>query len=214
MILYYGADRLVTKPIYGIGNPTNDYGLGFYLTPDKGMARLWASRFANGGFVISFNVPLEELKVLYLNSNTQEDILRWITILVSHRFDADEYEEHKKAIDWLKWHFYPDVSNYDVIVGYRADDSYFGYSRSFVAGELSIEKLSEAMKLGKLGLQHVLISKKAFSKTKYLAHESVPHASEYESFREKTLEQYRRVKAEDKDSNTFLRDIRRKFSDD
>ena len=214
MVLHYGADSLVTAPIYGAGNPTNDYGLGFYLTPDKKMARLWASKFPQGGYAISFKVALEGLKVLYLNSNTQEDILRWITILVSHRFDADDYEQHRQAIDWLKRRYYPDVSGYDVIVGYRADDSYFGYSKSFVANDLSIEKLSEAMKLGKLGLQYVLVSKKAFSKARYASHEAVPHSSEYEAFREGVLEQYRIIKSQDKDTNTFLRDIRRQYPDD
>ncbi len=55
MIFYYGADKVVTKPIYGLGNPTNDYGLGFYLTKDLKMAKLWACRFKYAGFVIKYD---------------------------------------------------------------------------------------------------------------------------------------------------------------
>ena len=52
MIFYYGADKIVTKPIFGKGNPSNDYGLGFYLTENKELARLWASKFPEGGYLI------------------------------------------------------------------------------------------------------------------------------------------------------------------
>lgn len=211
MILYYGADKLITTPTYGIGNPTNDYGMGFYLTPDKLSAKLWASKFSEDGYLITYNLSLKNLNVLYLNSNTEVDILKWITILVSHRFDNDTYHLYKENIDFLKMHFYPDVNDVDVIVGYRADDSYFAYSESFVAGEMSIEKLSEAMKLGKLGLQYVLISKKAFTKIKYVSHEVIKHTLAYQISRRETLNEYRKIKKEDSIHNTYLRDIMRRY---
>ena len=49
MILYYGAESLVINPEFGKGNPSNDYGLGFYLTPNYELAKLWASNNINGG---------------------------------------------------------------------------------------------------------------------------------------------------------------------
>ena len=52
--------------------------------------------------------------------------------------------------------FLLDISEYDVIIGYRADDSYFSFAQDFVAGVISLQKLSEAMQLGKLGEQIVL----------------------------------------------------------
>lgn len=39
---------------------------------------------------------------------------------------------------------------------------YFSFAQDFVAGVISLEKLSEAMRLGKLGEQIVLKSPKAF----------------------------------------------------
>ena len=50
----------------------------------------------------------------------------------------------------MKDNFLPDISEYDVIIGYRADDSYFAFAQDFVAGVISMQKLAEAMRLGKL----------------------------------------------------------------
>ena len=50
-----------------------------------------------------------------------------------------------------------------MIVGYRADDSYFKFSRAFLSGTISLEQLRKAMDLGNLGEQIVLKSEKAFS---------------------------------------------------
>ena len=40
MILYYGSKTLFEKPTFGVGNITNDYGLGFYLTPSFDSAKI------------------------------------------------------------------------------------------------------------------------------------------------------------------------------
>ena len=74
-------------------------------------------------------------------------------------------EEGKR---YLKEHFLLDISEYDVIIGYRADDSYFSFAQDFVAGVISLQKLSEAMQLGELGEQIVLKSPQAFEKIKYV----------------------------------------------
>ena len=211
MILYYGAESLVINPEFGKGNPSNDYGLGFYLTPNYELAKLWASKNINGGYLITYEVNIKELNILYLNENSDEDILKWITLLVNHRFSIDDINTYKSSINWLREHFYPDLSKYDMIVGYRADDSYFAYSRSFLANELSLELLSNAMKLGKLGLQYVLISRKAFDLIKYKTHIEVPYSNEYEMFRESVLYEYRKYKQEDNINNTFIRDIMRRY---
>ncbi|MCL1843619.1 MAG: DUF3990 domain-containing protein [Defluviitaleaceae bacterium] len=62
-----------------------------------------------------------------------------------------------------------DFALYDIIEGWRADDAFFGYVRSFSLGFLSIEKLLEAMKFGDLGTQVCLKSKKAFDAIKFVA---------------------------------------------
>ena len=70
-------------------------------------------------------------------------------------------------------------SEYDVIIGYRADDSYFSFAQDFVAGVISLQKLSEAMQLGKLGEQIVLKSPLAFEKIQYVKSEPVDMQAYY-----------------------------------
>lgn len=214
MYLYYGSRNLFTKPTFGLGNASNDYGLGFYMTPDKEMANLWASQYDNGGYSLKFKIDLSKLNILYLNTNSKKEILEWLTILVSHRFDRDEYLQRKETIDWLINKYPITTDGYDMIVGYRADDSYFKYSSDFVKNELSLEALSSAMKLGRLGLQYVLISKKAFDLVEFVSYERIPHSAAYERFRLKTLNEYRDIKKIDNINNTFIRDIMRRENHD
>ena len=54
------------------------------------------------------------------------------------------------------------MEGYDVIIGYRADDSYFSFARTFLANGMTVQQLERAMRLGKLGEQAVIISEKAF----------------------------------------------------
>ena len=58
------------------------------------------------------------------------------------------------------------VNAFDLITGYRADDSYFDYAESFLNNGISVEQLARAMQLGKLGEQIVIKSKFAFSNLK------------------------------------------------
>ena len=71
----------------------------------------------------------------------------------------------------MKEHFLINVDEYDIVIGYRADDSYFSFARAFVANEISLKQLSYAMKLGKLGEQVVLKSQKAFKNINYISYE-------------------------------------------
>ena len=58
--------------------------------------------------------------------------------------------------------FLPEYEDKDIIIGYRADDSYFAFANAFLNNTLSLAQLEKAMYLGKLGEQIVLKSKKAF----------------------------------------------------
>ena len=77
-----------------------------------------------------------------------------------------------------------DIKAYDVIIGYRADDSYFSFAQDFVANVISFRQLDEAMHLGKLGEQIVLKSKKAFDRITFM--DSIP-AQKEEYFAKKMM---------------------------
>ena len=119
-------------------------------------------------------------------------------------------EEGKR---YLKEHFLLDISEYDVIIGYRADDSYFSFAQDFVAGVISLQKLSEAMQLGKLGEQIVLKSPQAFEKIQYVKSEPVDMQAYYikKIERERAArKEYRMSKRQKADLNElFILDIMR-----
>lgn len=210
MKFYYGADRLIINPEFNKGNPSNDYGLGFYLTENKELAILWASQYQNGGYLIEFDVDVSKLKIMRLATIEDDDVLTWLSLLISHRFSLEERQENLLNIEWLENNHPFYLGDYDAIIGYRADDSYFAYSRDFVRNELSLELLKDAMRLGRLGTQFVLMSKKAFKYIKYIKSEYVEHSEEYTKFRNRTKDEYFRLKKEDDINNTFLRDIMRR----
>ena len=212
MKLYYGSQTAFQNPTFGQGNPNNDYGLGFYLTQEKRLAELWAGQYPNGGYAISFSLKMNDLRVLRLDDSSAESILRWIALLTKYRFSYVRRIEYQQTIDWLNRHFPTAVDDYDVIVGYRADDAYFNYSLGFVSGSISLETLSLAMKLGNLGLQYVLKSREAFSRLEYISCEAVAYSDEYKAMRERTLEEYHRlVSLEDPFGNTFIGEIMKRY---
>ena len=163
MLIYHGSKDIIRKPIYGKGNKNNDYGIGFYCTLHIELAKEWACSNINvNGFANIYEIDLNKFKVLDLRKE-EYSILNWLAILLKHReFDINNpisNETKKYIID----NFYINIDDYDIIIGYRADDSYFSYARDFINNTISIEQLSKAMMLGELGIQIVLKSVKAFN---------------------------------------------------
>ena len=103
-----------------------------------------------------------------MNLNSADyTILNWIAVLVEHRLFSIKTPVARRAKQYLIDNFSVNVNAYDLITGYRADDSYFDYAESFINNGISVEQLARAMKLGKLGEQIVIKSKFAFSKLKF-----------------------------------------------
>ena len=67
--------------------------------------------------------------------------------------------------------FHLDYEKADIIIGYRADDSYFSFAADFINGAISYRQLSNAMRLGKLGQQFVLKSRRAFERLEFTGYE-------------------------------------------
>lgn len=170
--LYHGSEVIVERPEVGKGARHNDYGKGFYCTENPELAREWACAKQKNGYVNIYDLDMTGLSVLNLN-DPQYNILNWLAILADNRTYWQNGSISEDAKDYIKTHFLLDISGYDVIIGYRADDSYFSFAQDFVAGVISLEKLSEAMRLGKLGEQIVLKSPKAFEQIEFVGCENV-----------------------------------------
>lgn len=164
--LYHGSEQLIEEPIFGKGKGNNDFGLGFYCTESEDLAKEWAVSSLRNGFANRYTLDTEYLNVLNLNS-PDFTILNWIAVLVEHRLFSIKTPVARRAKRYLVENFSVNVNAFDVVTGYRADDSYFDYAESFLNNGITVEQLARAMRLGKLGEQIVLKSRFAFSKLHY-----------------------------------------------
>lgn len=170
IILYHGSEKIIENPIFGAGKKNNDFGLGFYCTESNDLAKEWAVSSLNDGYSNKYTLDTEYLKILNLNSSDYT-ILNWIAILVEHRLFSIKTPVARRAKQYLIDYFSINVNAYDLIIGYRADDSCFDYAESFLNNTISVEQLAQAMRLGKLGEQIVIKSQFAFLNLKFEGYE-------------------------------------------
>ena len=193
--IYHGSDHIIEQPQFGEGKAYNDYGRGFYCTEHAELAKEWACAADSDGYANHYQLDYSGLSVLNLNA-PEYNILNWLAILLENRkFNvADGLPQRAKT--YLQENFKVDYKKYDVIIGYRADDSYFSYAGDFVNGTLSLADLSEAMRLGKLGEQVVLKSKKAFDSLTFVEAVKAPrqeYFAKYKTRDEEARARYRQI---------------------
>ena len=155
------------------GRLHNDFGQGFYCSPDYQLACEWACTAREAAYVNHYNFePSRPLTVCNL-AGPDYHVLNWLAILLKNRtFDTP----HRLPADikaYILSEFLPDLSGFDVIRGYRADDSCFSLASAFLNGSVTLGQLSEALKLGKLGEQVFLQSDAAFEALVFLTAEKV-----------------------------------------
>lgn len=168
--IYHGSVNIIEKPIYGYGKKYNDYGLGFYCTDSLEMAKEWGVGKDQDGYANCYEIDCEGLGLLDLNA-PEYCILHWLAVLLQNReFDVPSGLA-LEAKEYLLSNFAVDYENYDVIIGYRADDSYFSFAQDFINGTISYRQLNNAMYLGKLGQQFVIKSEKAFERIEFVGSE-------------------------------------------
>lgn len=170
MKIYHGSEHIIRTPFYGVGKSYNDYGKGFYCTEHKEMAMEWAVNEQRNGYVNCYDINIEGLSVLNL-SGDKYSILHWLTILLENRIFNTPSVLAQEAKSYLLENYKVNYEEYDIIIGYRADDSYFSFSQDFLNGTISLRQLSNAMHLGNLGQQIVIKSKRAFDKLNFFDYE-------------------------------------------
>ena len=197
LLVYHGSENIIESPSPRGGKRTNDYGYGFYTTEHIELAKEWACSRNTDGYVNIYEADFEGLRILSLNA-PEYNILNWLAILTKYRSTWQKSSISEDAKNYLQQHFFIDPSDYDVIIGYRADDSYFSFAQDFVSNTISLSKLSEAMHLGKLGEQIVFKSDLSFSHIRFIGREPAK-ASDY----------YERKKKRDRDAQRAYRSTKR-----
>ena len=212
MIVYHGSSHIINTPVYNGSKRTNDYGYGFYTTEDKELAKEWACSDEQDGYANKYELDITGLTVLNLNS-PEYNILNWLAILVRYRSYWQKGSIAEEAKEYLQKNFFIDPESFDVIIGYRADDSYFSFAQDFITGTISLSKLSEAMPLGKLGEQIVLKSKKSFEQISFIEAELADAAIYYDKKVSRNIEARRAYRSSkrtiDGINELFMLDIMR-----
>lgn len=175
------------------------------MTKDKNLAGEWAVLWTGkDGFINEYSLDLNGLSVLELDVLPIEN---WIATLIANR-RGDYIDELQERIYQFTEKFGLDLSPYDIIQGYRANDAFFRYVESFTIGALSIEKLITAMKLGGLGVQVCLKSRQAFKAVSYNSSVKASVSTYHTSARNRDAsarEQYRVMK--EKSAGTTIFDM-------
>ena len=202
LILYHGSPEIIQTPVFGKGKSYN-------CTEHLELAKEWACTENTDGYANKYEIDTKGLSVLNLSSD-EYTILHWLALLMKYRKFRVSTPVMKRGADWLKERFLIDLTPYDAVVGYRADDSYFSFARAFVNNEISLTQLAYAMRLGRLGEQFVLKSPSAFAKIHFISYETCDNTVYYAKRKARDDEARAAFRAElEKDDidGLYMRDI-------
>lgn len=147
------------------GKSDNDYGNGFYTTEYEERARSWAALNGNPdkSFVNIYHLDIDVLKVLDLNDC---GVLAWISEVAANCGTNQEAAGivGKRLVELYR----PKTTGYDIIKGYRADDSYTQVVEAFLMNQISIAEVERLFYKGSLGNQIFLKSEKAFEHIEWM----------------------------------------------
>lgn len=206
LIIYHGSQQIVETPKFGMGKKYNDYGQGFYCTESIELAKEWACPVKNDGYSNKYRLMLDGMNVMHLTKG-EFNILNWLAILLSNRkFDINS-PVGNSAREFLLNRFMPDTTEIDVMIGYRADDSYFSFAEDFVNNTISLRDLALAMQLGTLGEQVVLLSKRSFQQIEFIEYEAADYREYYYKRAERDQNARYTYKSRKKNLQQLLDDI-------
>lgn len=184
--LYHGSEFIIEKPEYLKGNVHNDYGLGFYCCSSKELAKGWAARKSGHGYINRYQIRDDRLKILDLTKPPYDNVLFWVALLMHNReLSSDLRSNFPRELKYLEEKYLINVQDFDVAIGYRADDSYFRFPEAFVRSEITLESLNRVFQAGELGKQYVLISERAFRLIHFLDYQEASAAGREDYYKRK-----------------------------
>lgn len=210
MELWHGSAQMVRKPKLELCRPWNDYGSGFYCAPHKELACEWAAREpGKAAFANRYELDERGLAVLDLASS-EYTVLNWLAVLLEHRVFQPGTPIAYEGSAYVREHFSVDLEPYDLVRGWRADDSYFSFARAFIGNQITVAQLARAMKLGELGIQVMVKSEEAFERIEFmeaLEVDTAVYAPKRAARDEEARASYRRLQRPLDLQGIYLRDI-------
>ena len=184
--LYHGSEFIIHKPEFLKGNIHNDYGIGFYCTTNKKLAEEWAAKRSGKGYVNKYILRDDRLRILDLTKPPFHDVVHWVSLLMHNRELSSSLKNNSpRELKYLEDKYLLNVNDYDIVIGYRADDSYFHFPEAFVRSEITLESLNSIFRAGGLGKQYVLISERAFKLIKFIDYQEVTEQSHEDYYKRK-----------------------------
>lgn len=106
-----------------------------------------------------FELETEGLRIMDFQ---KEGVLTWLAELMRHRDAADSRRYHMLAERFIA-RYGVETAHYDVIMGWRANASYFYIAKEFVRDNIDMDILEELLSLGGLGIQYCIKSAQAYA---------------------------------------------------
>lgn len=169
MKVYHGSKLIIKAPINEGSKIDNDYGPAFYLTRDLESAHEWACRNNTIGIVNEYKLETRSLRVLNLTDKNKYSVLNWLAILLHYRtLEPSFVKAFGTRLKFIEEHYFINVKEFDLVIGYRADDAYFRFPLDFIRGNLTLAQLEYSFNLGELGIQYVIVSQKGIDHLTYV----------------------------------------------
>ena len=151
MILYHGTNAVIKNIDITQSRVGKDFGLGFYLTPDKQVAHRQAERkfeqFGMGEVLVyKYFIDEEALKTLKV-LRFDDYSLDWARFVLSNRRNRSRQQIHE----------------YDIVKGPIADDVVGYQIRRVEEGIISEEQFLEEIKFHTVTIQYLFATQKAIN---------------------------------------------------
>ena len=154
MRLYHGSNMAITDIDLSRCRPNKDFGLGFYLSPDKTaaekMAHRTVKRFGGSPYVMTYDFNDADLERFTLR-RFEKPTVEWAMFVMANRRGVIDAQEHN--LD----------NKFDVVVGPIANDDLALLFRQFSGGLLTVEMLMREMQYKELTVQYSVHTQQAVS---------------------------------------------------
>lgn len=216
LTLYHGSGLVVQKPDVLYGKKNNDYGQGFYCSESAELAREWACPREQDGILNRYCLETDGMRVFHLKGESEEALLIWISVLLANRKLNLDTENARTSARFLQSRYLMSLETADLVIGYRADDSYFSFVKDFLNDRISLMQLQQALKLGTVGEQIVIKSQRAAAALEFQGYEVVDWKEYYMKRlqRDQALRNmYQELRQKSDVSGRYMRDIVRDRND-
>lgn len=155
--LYHGSKSGICGDITPMSRERCDFGRGFYMGTDQAQPLTLICNYPNAK-LYTLSVDLSGLKILNMEAD-----LDW-AFLVAYNRGKMESAKHTAI-----YNHYENLSkDFDMIIGYIANDRMFVVLDRFFRGEITDLALINCLSALKLGKQYVALTEKACKKIKIL----------------------------------------------